>query len=208
MASTTRYRSVITLFSSAVSPSSHRVRIVLSEKGIASDLVIINPDDPLPEDVMEVNPYRSLPTLIDRDLAIYDARIVMEYLEERYPHPPFLPVDPINRARMRVFLYRIERDWYSAIEAIESDDAKDADAARVILRDSLHSISPIFTEKKFFMSDEFSLLDCSVAPILWRLNRYGITLGSHAKPLLQYAERLFKRDGFRASLTEAEKELG
>lgn len=201
-------RSAVTLFSSATDPSSHRVRIVLCEKNVPAELVVVSDDEPLPEDVLEVNPYRSLPTLFDRDLAIYAAPVIMEYLDERYPHPGLLPIDPINRARSRLLLYRIERDWYSAIDAIIGDDQNASEAARIMLRDSLHAVAPIFQEKRFFMSDEFSMVDCAVAPILWRLESYGIQLESHAKPLRKYADRLFARPGFEKSLTDAERNLG
>lgn len=208
MASPPSRRSTMTLFSSATDPSSHRVRIVLREKNIPAEVVVIGDNDPVPEDVLEINPYRSLPTLIDRDLAIYSAPIVMEFFDERYPHPPLLPIDPIGRARSRVLLYRIERDWYSAIDAITGPDEAMAQDARAMLRDSLHSIAPMFDEKPYFMSDEFSMVDCSIAPILWRLGVYGIKLDPHAKPLRRYAQRLFARDGFKKSLTDAEREFG
>lgn len=208
MASESSRRSIMTLFTSATDPSSHRVRIVIREKNIQSDVIVIADDAPLPEDVLEVNPYRSLPTLIDRDLAIYTAPIVMEFLEERYRHPPLMPIDPIGRARTRVLLYRVERDWYGAIDAITGPDERKAQEARLMLRDSLHSIAPMFDEKAFFMSDEFSMVDCSIAPILWRLGYYGIKIDPHAKPLRRYAERLFAREGFKKSLTDAEREYG
>jgi RNA polymerase-associated protein len=143
---------------------------------------------------------------VDRDLALYQHQVIMEYLDERFPHPPLMPVDPVSRGRNRLMLYRIERDWYSLANVIEQG-GKDADQARKELRDSLISTIPVFEQKPFFMSDEFSLMDCAVAPLLWRCSHYQIDLPSQAKAILRYEERVFARDTFRASLTEAEREM-
>jgi len=198
-------RSVMTLFSDASSPQSHRVRMVLAEKGITVEIVNIDPDN-LPEDLIDLNPYQSVPTLIDRELVLYDPQVIMEYLDERFPHPPLMPVDPVSRARSRLALYRIEKDWYSLLGDFDKGE-KAAAKARKTLRDSLAASAEVFSAKPFFLSDEFSLVDASVAPILWRLHHYRIELPPQAKPVLQYADRLFKRESFKASLTEAEKEM-
>jgi RNA polymerase-associated protein len=198
-------RSVMTLFSDATCPQSHRVRMVLAEKGITVEIVNIDPGN-LPEDLIDLNPYQSVPTLIDRELVLYDPQVIMEYLDERFPHPPLMPVDPVSRARSRLALYRIEKDWYSLLGDFDKGE-KAAAKARKTLRDSLASSAEVFSAKPFFLSDEFSLVDASIAPILWRLNHYRIELPAQAKPVLKYADRLFKRDSFKASLTEAEKEM-
>jgi RNA polymerase-associated protein len=198
-------RSVMTLFSDATCPQSHRVRMVLAEKGITVEIVNIDPGN-LPEDLIDLNPYQSVPTLIDRELVLYDPQVIMEYLDERFPHPPLMPVDPVSRARSRLALYRIEKDWYSLLGEFDKGE-KSAAKARKTLRDSLAASAEVFSAKPFFLSDEFSLVDASVAPILWRLDYYRIELPTQAKPVLQYADRLFKRDSFKASLTEAEKEM-
>ncbi len=206
MAVSSGRRPVMTLYSGDMCPYSHRARIVLTEKNIAAD-VIGTIDGDLPEDLLELNPYNSLPTLVDRDLVLYSSRIIMEYLDERYPHPPLMPVDPVARAQSRLFLYRIERDWYSLLDDITGTDAAAADKSRKVLKDSLVAVSPIFDQKPFFMSDEFSMIDCSLAPILWRLPIYGIELPAQAKPLIKYAERVFSRDAFQASLSDAERTI-
>jgi len=198
-------RSVMTLFSDATCPQSHRVRMVLAEKGITVEIVNIDPGN-LPEDLIDLNPYQSVPTLIDRELVLYDSQVIMEYLDERFPHPPLMPVDPVSRARSRLALYRIEKDWYSLLGDFDKGE-KAAAKARKTLRDSLAASAEVFSAKPFFLSDEFSLVDASIAPILWRLDHYRIELPAQAKPVLQYADRLFKRDSFKASLTEAEKEM-
>lgn len=198
-------RSVMTLFSDATCPQSHRVRMVLAEKGITVEIVNIDPGN-LPEDLIDLNPYQSVPTLIDRELVLYDPQVIMEYLDERFPHPPLMPVDPVSRARSRLALYRIEKDWYSLLGDFDKGE-KAAAKARKTLRDSLASSAEVFSAKPFFLSDEFSLVDASIAPILWRLSHYRIELPAQAKPVLKYADRLFKRDSFKASLTEAEKEM-
>jgi RNA polymerase-associated protein len=198
-------RSVMTLFSNATCPQSHRVRMVLAEKGITVEIVNIDPDN-LPEDLIDLNPYQSVPTLIDRELVLYDPQVIMEYLDERFPHPPLMPVDPVSRARSRLALYRIERDWYSLLEEFDKGE-KAAARARKTLRDSLTSSAEVFSAKPFFLSDEFTLVDATIAPILWRLQHYRIDLPPQAKSVIAYGERLFQRESFRDSLTEAEKEM-
>ncbi len=200
-------RSVMTLFSDASCPQSHRVRMVLAEKGITVEIVNIEPGS-LPEDLIDLNPYQSVPTLVDRELVLYDPQVVTEYLDERFPHPPLMPVDPVSRARSRLALYRIEKDWYSLITDLESRSEKVVSKARKALRDSLTASAEVFSAKPFFLSDEFSLVDATIAPVLWRLKHYNIDLPAPAKAVREYAERMFARESFKASLTEAEKEMG
>jgi RNA polymerase-associated protein len=185
------------------------VRIVLAEKGVTVDIVdVVNGD--APDDLPSYNPYNEVPTLVDRDLSLYQADVIMEYLDERFPHPPLLPVYPVARAQSRQLLHRIQRDWCGHINALLSGKGKEAELAahRKELRESFIGIAPIFLEKPFFMNDEFTLVDCAVAPILWRLPAMGIELpAKQAKPLLDYAERLFDRPSFQESLSESEREI-
>ena len=206
MAVVANRRSVMTLFSSPTSPDSHRVRMVLAEKGITVEIVDVDANSKA-EDLIDLNPYNTVPTLVDRELVLYDSRAIMEYLDERFPHPPLMPVDPVSRARSRLALYRIEKDWYELVPALESRGEKTAGKARKMLRDSLTAGAEVFAAKPFFLSDEFSLVDAAIVPILWRLERYKIDLPRQAKPVLQYAERMFARDTFKASLSEAEREM-
>lgn len=199
-------RSVMTLFSGESDIFSHRVRIVLAEKGINFEVVDVDPDN-LPEDLVDLNPYNSVPTLVDRDLVLYNSQIIMEYLDERFPHPPLMPVDPVSRANNRLMLYRLEKDLYTQLELIQGGGEKAATKARKELRDSLVVISPIFEQKPFFMSDDFSLVDCSLAALLWRLPALNVSLPKQAAPLVAYAERLFARESFQASLSDAEREI-
>ncbi len=194
------------LYSTPTSPHSHRVRLVLVEKDISVDVIDVDPDDK-PEDLVHLNPYNSVPTLVDRDLVLYDSRVIVEYLDERFPHPPLMPVDPVSRARSRLALFRIEHDWYSLLQEIESSDESRAEAARHALRDSLVASSEVFSARPFFLSDEFTLVDASVAPILWRLEHFGISLPREAAAVEKYAESLFARDAFQRSLTELELEM-
>jgi RNA polymerase-associated protein len=196
----------MTLFSAPGDAQSHRTRIVLSEKDITVDIIDVDPDDK-PEDLSDLNPYNSLPTLVDRDLVLYDPQVIMEYLDERFPHPPLMPVDPVSRARARLALYRIETDWYGLLSEIESAGDKQAAKARKILRESIMAAAEVFDVKPFFLSDEFSLVDCTIAPILWRLPRYGIDLPPQAKSIQRYAERIFDRPSFDRSLSEPEREM-
>lgn len=198
--------SIMTLYSRPTCPHSHRVRLVLAEKGIGMEIVNIE-GSKLPEDLLDLNPYNSVPTLVDRELVLYDPRIIMEYLDERFPHPPLMPVDPVIRARFRLALFRIERDWYSLVDEIEQSPGKPHLRAKKQLRESLLASAEAFSVKPYFLSDEFSLVDCSIAPILWRLSRYEIDVGNQGKAITKYAERLFHRPAFRASLTELEQEM-
>ncbi|MCM2320802.1 MAG: glutathione S-transferase N-terminal domain-containing protein [Pseudomonas sp.] len=187
---------------------SHRVRIVLAEKGVSAEIIEVLPGQ-CPAQLAEVNPYTSLPTLVDRDLALYEPGVVMEYLDERYPHPPLLPVYPVARANSRLLMHRIQRDWCSRVDQVL--DARTAENVRVQarkeLRESLVGVAALFADKPFFLSEEFSMVDCCLLPILWRLPQLGIELPRQAKPLLDYMERLFARDSFQASLTATERAM-
>jgi RNA polymerase-associated protein len=206
MALVANRRSVMSLFSSANCPQSHRVRVVLAEKGITVEIVEVD-NTRKPEDLIDLNPYNSVPTLVDRELVLYDPRAIMEYLDERFPHPPLMPVDPVSRARTRLALYRIEQDWYGLIPQLESKGEKTLAKARKLLRDSLTSSAEVFAAKPFFLSDEFSLADATILPILWRIKHYEIELPRQAKPVLDYANRMFARETFQSSLSEAEREM-
>lgn len=202
-------RSAMTLFSDPVCHYSHRVRIVLAEKGIAVDIESINVRA-ITEEVMEYNPYGTLPTLVDRDLALYESKVMMEYLDERFPHPPLLPVYPVARALSRQFMYRIEKDWCSDVDTIlATPDSREAEGARKNFRENLMAIAPIFTDKPYFMHEEFTLVDCCLAPLLWRLEILGIKLPSsrQIKPMVGYMQKLFERPAFRLSLTGLEREM-
>jgi len=205
MAVVSNKRPVMTLYSDAMSAYSHRVRVVLAEKNITVDIIDVDPLDPS-DDIMDLNPYGTLPTLVDRDLTLYESRIIMEYLDERFPHPPLLPVDPVSRASARLFMHRVDADWYTKMERILAGGSKAA-AARKEFKESLIAAAPIFTAKPFFMSDDLTLADCSIAPLLWRLPEFGIELPAQAKPVLDYAQRMFERESFQESLSEAEREL-
>ncbi len=200
-------RSVMTLFSRPTDAWCHRVRLVLAEKSLNIDLVDVN-DGNFPEDLLDLNPYNSVPTLVDRDLVLYDSGVIIEYLDERFPHPPLMPVDPVTRAQFRLALYRISQDWYSlASEIEEGGDRKPVTRARKALRDSIVSSVEIFGARRFFLSDDYSLVDCSIAPILWRLEVFSIDLPSQAKPIQRYMDEIFSRPSFQASLTELEQEM-
>lgn len=209
MAVVTNKRSVMTLYSGSTDPYSHRARIVLAEKGVTYDLYEIDVDSQ-PDALVEINPYNTVPTLVDRDLVLYESEIIMEYLDERFPHPPLMPVYPVARARSRLMLYRVNRDWYVYMNKIlaKSSDAATQVEARKALTESIVSVTPMFREMPFFLSEEFSLVDCAIAPMLWRLKLMGIVLPPEAKAIQDYAKRLFEREAFQASLTDAERALG
>ena len=199
-------RSVMSLYSDPTDPSSHAVRFVLAEKAINVEIHHVTMDDK-PEDLNDLNPYSAILTLVDRDLVLYEPQIIMEYLDERFPHPPLMPVDPVARASNRLYRYRVQRDFYALVDDVESGEKGVASAARKCLRDHLSTLAPIFAQKTYFMSDDYSLVDCYLAPILWRLPAYGVRLPAHAKALQKFADRVFEREAFAQSLTEAEYEL-
>jgi len=197
-------RTIMSLYSDNDDVYSHQVRIVLAEKGVNVDIIPVKQGEE-PSELLAVNPYGTVPTLIDRELALYEARIIMEYLDERFPHPPLLPVYPVARAETRKMMHRIEQDWYCLLQRINAGN--DAEAARELLLESLSGLEPIFADKAYFLSDEFSLLDCALAPLLWRLPRMGVEIPAQAKGLHAYMQRVFKRDSFQTSLSDAERQL-
>ena len=207
--STVTNRSSMTLFSDARDQYSHRVRMVLAEKGVAVEIVDVDPNKK-PEDLADINPYNSLPTLLDRDLVLYEANVIMEYLDERFPHPPLLPVYPVQRALSRLWISRVQKEWSLKLDLLMAGKGRETalTKARKELRESIIAIAPIFGEKPYFMNDDFSLVDCCVAPILWRLKEVGITLPEKStRPLHKYMQTMFEREAFRASLTETEMEM-
>jgi len=208
MAIVANKRSIMTLYSGALDIYSHRVRIVLAEKGVSVDVINtdVNDKDKL-QDLYELNPYGTPPTLVDRDLVLYDANIIMEYLDERFPHPPLMPVYPVARAKTRLMIYRIDREWGDLVRKIESGKPADVQAASKEMRNYLIKLAPVFNSSAYFLNEEFSLVDCCIAPILWRLPSWGIALPPEAKAVVKYAERIFARDCFQASLTEIENDL-
>lgn len=205
MALNQRSRTVLTLYSARDCVHCHRVRMALAAKGVVYDHVVVDLDNP-PEDLLDLNPYNSVPTLVDRDLVLYDTNVICEYLDERYPHPPLMPVDPLSRARLRLAVVRIENDWLTLVDAIEAG-GKPADVARKSLRDDLVKNTLAFKASKFFLSPEISLADCTLAPLVWRLDALGVQLPREAHAVMDYGERIFRSQGFARSLTADEKSL-
>ena len=206
MASPANRKPVMTLYSGTTDPYSHRTRIVLFEKDVECQIIFVDTDSK-PAELADLNPYNQVPTMVDRDLVLYQSAIINEYLDERLPHPPLMPVDPVARARTKLYVYRMERDWYSLLDIFATDDKGKAAQARKTIRDGLTVIAPIFDQKPFFMSDEMTLADCTLLPLLWRLPFYDIELPNEAKAVSKYAERLFSGTSFKRSLSAAEKEL-
>ncbi|PZQ10228.1 MAG: stringent starvation protein A [Rhodanobacter denitrificans] len=205
MALSQRSRTVLTLYSARDCVHCHRVRLVLAAKGVSYDLIAVDLDHP-PEDLIDLNPYNSVPTLVDRDLVLYDTNVICEYLDERYPHPPLMPVDPLSRARLRMSIVRIENDWLTLVDQIE-EGGRGADAARKALRDELVRNVQAFRASKFFLSPEMSLADCALAPLVWRLSSLGVDLPREAQIVLDYGERIFRNPAYTRSLMPEEREL-
>jgi RNA polymerase-associated protein len=194
------------LYSGTTCPYSHRCRIVLFEKGMDFEVIDVDLMNKS-EDVATINPYNRVPVLVERDLVLYEANIINEYIDERFPHPQLMPPDPVMRGRARLFLHRFEQELYSQVDLIEHGVAKSTDKARAVIRDNLTQFAQILTKQKFLLGDEFSMLDVAIAPLLWRLDYYGIQMGKDAAPLMKYAERLFSRQGFIDALTASERAM-
>jgi RNA polymerase-associated protein len=205
MVQSARSRTALALYTTADGIQCHRTRLVLAAKGVTYERVLVDSARP-PEDLLDLNPYGTTPTLVDRDLTLYDTAVVCEYLDERYPHPPLMPIDPLSRARLRLASVRIELDWLPEIDAIRAG-GRAADIARKRLREQLLSSLPLFKASKFFLNPEMSLVDCLVAPVVWRLPWLGVDLGPEGKPILDYGERLFASQGYARSLTAEEKAM-
>ena len=197
---------MMTLYSGTTDPFSQRCRIVLFEKGMDFQIIDVDVYNK-PEDLALINPYNKVPVLVERDLILYEANIINEYIDERFPHPQLMPADPAMRARARLFLHRFESEIFCHVPALESGVQKSADKARMAVRDSLTQIAPIFVKQKYMLDDDFSMLDVAIAPMLWRLDYYGIVLGKDAAPLMKYAERLFSRPAYSEAMTAAEKAM-
>ena len=203
-------RTSMALFSDPTDHYCQRVRIVLEEKGISSDMIDTDKNN-INTEILEVSPYSTLPVLVDRDVCLYDSVILMEYLDERFPHPPLLPVYPVARANIRLYIKRIANDWCTIFDRLVDEKPKEAEAKKLKkqLKALIVGANPIFKEKPFFMNEEFSLADCCIAPILWRLPQVGIEIPNDAKnkPVNQYMKKVFTRDAFIKSLTELEREI-
>jgi stringent starvation protein A len=199
-------RSVMTLYSSGKDIYSHQVRLVLAEKAVSVDILNVDENHPC-ENLAEINPYNSLPTLVDRDLVLFEPRVIMEYLDERFPHPPLLPVYPVARATSRLMMYRIERDWYSLFHRINLQDPMLANESKNALLDSIVSLEEVFEPMPYFLSEDYTMVDCCLGPLLWRLLGLGIKFPKKAKSIIAYGERVFSRETFQASLSEIEREI-
>jgi len=207
MTSVANRRSMMELYSGNTCIRSHQVRFVLAEKGILTQINNVD-GSVVPEDLMALNPYVSLPTLIDRELILYDSRVIVEYLDERYPHPPLMPVSPVERAKLRLGLATIERDFVEPAVALDLVlGTRVENAHRKKLKSLLTSSADLFGIKPFFLSDVFTIVDCVIAPILWRLELFGIELSGNQKSIYSYMERVFSRVAFKESMTEDEEEM-
>ena len=200
---------MMVLYSGTTCPFSHRCRFVLFEKGMDFEIRDVDLYNK-PEDISVMNPYGQVPILVERDLILYESNIINEYIDERFPHPQLMPADPVMRARARLFLFNFERELFVHVQQLERrdqqrDGTKLLDKARAQIRDRLTQLTPIFIKNKHMLGDEFSMLDVAIAPLLWRLDHYGIEMPKTAAPLLRYAERLFSRPAYIEALTPSEK---
>jgi stringent starvation protein A len=199
---------MMVLYSGTTCPFSQRCRLVLFEKGMdfeVRDVDLFNK----PEDISTMNPYGQVPILVERELILYESNIINEYIDERFPHPQLMPADPLMRARARLMLFNFEKELFVHVHVLESERSKSNDKshdkARAEIRDRLTTLAPLFLKNKYMLGDEFSMLDVAVAPLLWRLDHYGIELSKTAAPLMKYAERIFSRPAYIEALTPSEK---
>ncbi|KVW95676.1 MAG: glutathione S-transferase N-terminal domain-containing protein [Gammaproteobacteria bacterium] len=197
---------MMTLYSGSTDPYSHRCRIVLFEKDMDFEIIDVDMHNK-PEEIASISPSGKMPVLVERDLILTESNIINEYIDERFPHPQLMPPDPVMRARARLVLFNFEHDLFTHVNTLEHSLGKGSDKARLEIRDSLSQLTPILTKQKYLMNDEFSMLDVAIAPLLWRLEHYGIELPKVAAPVLKYRERLFSRPAFISALTPTEKAL-
>lgn len=199
---------MMTLYSGTTDPYSHRCRIVLFEKGMDFEVIDVDLSNK-PEDLAIINPHNTVPVLVERDLVLEQANIINEYIDERFPHPQLMPPDPVARARARLFLFNFEKELFVHVSTLENEKGKAAEKnherARLAIRDRLTQLAPIFIKNKYMLGDDFSMLDVAIAPLLWRLEHYGIDLSRNAAPLMKYAERIFSRPAYIEALTPSEK---
>ncbi|ABI59368.1 glutathione S-transferase N-terminal domain-containing protein [Nitrosomonas eutropha] len=195
---------MMTLYSTATCPFSHRCRIVLHEKDMDFQVIDVDPNN-IPEDIAVISSHGKVPILVERDLVLYEANIINEYIDDRFPHPQLMPAEPVMRARARLLLHRFEKELFSHVESLEQGNPKAADKIRIEIANGLAMIAPIFDKQRYMLGDEYTMLDVAIAPLLWRLDHYGIKLPKQAAALLKYAERLFSRPLFIDALTPAEK---
>ncbi len=196
---------MMVLYSGMTCPFSHSCRFVLYEKGCEFEVQDI--DMFQPTDLTALNPYDEVPILHERELVLYQADVINVYIDERFPHPQLLPPDPQRRARARLYSYVFNREIFPYVRYLErrKADPQHLEAARTRLRNQLTTIGMRLGENKFIMGDDITLLDISLAPVLWRLDHYGIELPKAAAPLMTYAERLFSRPAFIDSMTPSER---
>jgi len=206
MVTSVRLRNTLSLFSARDCVVCHRVRLVLAAKGVSYELIPVDVANP-PEDLVDLNPYHSVPTLVERDLVLYSAGVISEYLDERYPHPPLMPVDPLSRARIRLAMQRLEIDWVPQVQAMQAGTKSQAETGRKRMKELLMQSLPLFKASKFFLNPEMSLADCALAPIIWRLPNLGVELNKDLKIIDDYGMRIFRNPGFMRSLTPEEKVL-
>ena len=199
---------MMVLYSGTTCPFSHRSRFVLFEKGMDFEIRDVDLYNK-PEEIAVMNPYGQVPILVERELILYESGIINEYVDERFPHPQLMPGDPTDRARVRLFLLNFEKELYTHVTILETRNHKGMekvmDKARLHIREKLTQLSPIFQKHKYILNDSFSMLDVAIAPLLWRLEHYGIDLSKNAAPLLKYAERIFSRPAYIEALTPSEK---
>jgi len=199
---------MMVLYSGTTCPFSHRCRFVLFEKGMDFEIRDIDLYNK-PEDISVMNPYGQVPILVERDLILYESNIINEYIDERFPHPQLMPADPVMRARTRLFLYNFEKELFIHVAALEDraakSDEKRLNAARAAIRDRLSQLTPLLLKNKYMLGEEFSMLDVAMAPLLWRLDHYGIELPKTAAPIQKYGERIFSRPAYIEALTPSEK---
>lgn len=207
MTAAVKGRSTMALYSHNRSIQCHRVRFVLAEKSINVEIIDVTNNESVAADLAELNPYNETPTLVDRDLLLHDAGVINDYLDERYPHPPLMPVDPVSRARLRLVHHRILRDWFPLAREIENSTGRKADMAKRQLKESIVAANDLFRQADYLMSNELSLVDCTLGPLFWRLPVYGIDLGKPGASVQAYVKRLFSRPSFKSSLTRAEREM-
>jgi glutathione S-transferase len=186
---------MITLYDADRCPYCARVRIVLAEKGLEYETVVVDLDD-RPAWIYEKNPLGRVPVLEDDAFLLPESAVIDEYLEERYPDPPLWPADPGERARGRLLVFRFDRLSQPYYDLRRGEEG----GARQRLGGALAELDALLDGQQFLSGRDYGLADIAYVPWLLRArDRMDVDLAPFPS-LAQWLERLAERPAVAAEL--------
>lgn len=198
----------MTLYTNGLNdPYSHVVKIVLAEKCLDFEEQLIQDNI---KTLKKLNPYCYTPTFIDRDLVLYKAEIITEYIDERFPHPPLMPVNPILKGKTRLLIYRINKDWFKTLNYIlnlKYDLSDNLETYKKNLLSQIEGAKLLFKEMPYFLSENFSLIDCWISTLLWYLQEIDKDFIEKEKLIYDYSRKIFARNSFQKVLNKKPKQI-